>query len=300
MENRASQDITADFRRTANRVSVVSLVLNIGLSLLKLLAGIISGSGAMISDAIHSASDVFSTIIVMIGVTAASKKADADHAYGHERFESIASVILAVILAETGIAIGWGGISVIIGGDYGKMEAPGLPALIAALFSVAMKEWMYHYTRKAAKRINSDALMADAWHHRSDALSSVGAFVGILGARLGLPILDSYASVLISVFIVKAAVDIFRDAAGKMVDKSCDDETVEKIRAVILSREGVRGIDELKTRLFGSRIYVDVEIRADSELSLRVSHGIAEDVHSSIEKEFPGVKHCMVHVNPDE
>ena len=300
METGTSQDITADFRKTANRVSLVSLALNIGLSLLKLLSGIISGSGAMISDAIHSASDVFSTIIVMIGVTAASKKADAGHAYGHERFESIASVILAVILAETGIAIGWGGISVIIGGNYGKIEAPGLPALIAAVVSVALKEWMYHYTKKAAKRINSDALMADAWHHRSDALSSVGAFVGILGARLGLPILDSYASVLISVFIIKAAVDIFRDAAGKMVDKSCDDETVEKIRAVILSREGVRGIDELKTRLFGSRIYVDVEIRADSELSLRVSHGIAEDVHSSIEKEFPSIKHCMVHVNPDE
>ena len=140
--------------------------------------------------------------------------------------------------------------------------------------------------------------MADAWHHRSDAMSSVGAFIGILGARLGFPILDPIASVAICVLIVKASVDIFRDAIDKMVDHSCDEATEESMREVILGVKGVKGIDLLQTRLFGSKMYVDIEISADGEIPLDEAHDIAENVHHSIEKNFKDVKHCMVHVNP--
>lgn len=282
----------------AYRVSAVTIVINLALSFGKLLAGIAASSGAMISDAVHSASDVFSTVIVIVGVAMSRKKSDASHQYGHERMECMASLLLAVVLALTGGGIGINGIRKIAGGNYEKLAVPGLIALIAAAVSIAVKEWMYWYTRAAAKKINSGALMADAWHHRSDALSSLGAFAGILGARMGYPVLDAVASVVICLFIEKAAFDICRDAMDKMVDKSCPDELVEKMKEVVQGETGVIHIDDMKTRLFGDKIYVDVEFSADGRKSLEESHDIAERVHAAIEREFPAVKHCMVHVNP--
>lgn len=282
----------------AYKVSAVSIAVNLILSLMKLLAGIIASSGAMISDAVHSASDVFSTIIVIAGIAMSRKKSDADHQYGHERMECVASLLLAVVLALTGGGIGIEGIRKIAGGNYGELAVPGLLALAAAVISILVKEWMYWYTRAAAKKINSGALMADAWHHRSDALSSIGAFIGILGARMGYPVLDAVASVGICLFIEKAAFDICRDAMDKMVDKSCSDELVDQMREVVQKEDGVINIDDMKTRLFGDKIYVDVEFSADGSKSLEESHDIAERVHAAIEREFPAVKHCMVHVNP--
>lgn len=282
----------------AMKVSWVSVAVNLILSAGKLLAGIFANSGAMISDAVHSASDVLSTFIVMIGVNIASKQADEHHRYGHERFESVASVTLALILLETGLLIGWKGLKTIFSGSYDDLAAPGALALAAAVVSIVVKEWMYWYTRAAAKKIGSDALMADAWHHRSDSLSSIGALVGISFAMGGFPIMDSVASVVICLFIVKAAVDIFRDAVDKMVDRSCDQETLEQMTALILSQPGVLGLDLLQTRLFGAKIYVDAEIAVQADLSLQKAHAIAEAVHDRMEEEFPMVKHCMVHVNP--
>lgn len=282
----------------AMKVSWVSVAVNLILSAGKLLAGIFANSGAMISDAVHSASDVLSTFIVMIGVNIASKQADEHHRYGHERFESVASVTLALILLETGLLIGWKGLKTIFSGSYDDLAAPGALALAAAVVSIVVKEWMYWYTRAAAKKIGSDALMADAWHHRSDSLSSIGALVGIAFAMGGFPIMDSVASVVICLFIVKAAVDIFRDAVDKMVDRSCDQETLEQMTALILSQPGVLGLDLLQTRLFGAKIYVDAEIAVQADLSLQKAHAIAEAVHDRMEEEFPMVKHCMVHVNP--
>ncbi len=288
-------------QKLAMRVSSVSIFVNISLSLFKLLAGIIAHSGAMISDAIHSASDVFSTFIVIVGVRMSNKTSDHDHQYGHERLECVSSIILSGLLLATGVGIGISGIQNILAGTSGESLAiPGLLALIAAILSLVVKEWMFWYTRAAAKKINSGALMADAWHHRSDALSSIGAFIGILGARLGFPVLDPIASVTICLFIIKAAVDIFKDAIDKMVDHSCDDATVEQMNQVISSITGVDRIDLIRTRLFGSKIYVDIEIAVNGELSLNKAHAIAEEVHLSIEKDFPHVKHCMVHVNPFE
>lgn len=286
-------------QQVAMHVSGVSIFVNIFLSLFKLLAGVLAHSGAMISDAIHSASDVASTVVVMVGVNMANKQSDKEHQYGHERLECVSSILLAGLLMITGVGIGINGIEKIIAGTSGKnLMIPGKLALAAAVLSLFVKEWMFWYTRAAAKKINSGALMADAWHHRSDALSSVGAFVGILGARLGFPILDPIASVVICLFIAKAAIDIFRDSIDKMVDRSCDEETVQKMRDVIMEVDGVKRIDVIRTRLFGSKIYVDIEIAAEDEITLNAAHTIAEKVHLSIEKNFRNVKHCMVHVNP--
>ncbi|WP_304507538.1 cation diffusion facilitator family transporter [Anaerotignum sp.] len=281
------------------KVSVNSLIVNVLLSIGKVVAGVMASSGAMVSDGIHSASDVFSTFIVMIGFKLSAKESDEKHQYGHERIECVAALLLAVILCATGIAIGYGGVQKIIHASELNLAMPGILALVAAIVSIFVKEGMYWYTRDAAKKVNSGALMADAWHHRSDAMSSIGSMVGIIGARLGYPICDPLASVIICVFIVKAAYDIFKDAINKMLDTACDNETVEKMRKVIEGQAGVMGIDQLQTRLFGARIYVDVEIVADGEITLSEAHEIAEQVHEEIEKHFEDVKHCMVHVNPE-
>ena len=288
----------SSMEQTAMRVSKVSIVVNLVLSVGKLAAGILASSGAMLSDAVHSASVVFSTIIVMIGIRMSGKAADREHPYGHERMECVAAILLAVVLALTGFKIGASGLEKITSGNYEELAVPGVLALAAAVVSVVVKEWMYWYTRFYAKKIKSSALMADAWHHRSDSLSSIGAFIGILGARLGFPVMDPAASVVICLFILKAAYDIFKDAIDKMLDTACDPALEKELREFVLIQNGVQGIDLLRTRTFGSRIYVDVDIRADGTMSLREAHGIAEHVHDEIEGQFEQVKHIMVHVNP--
>ncbi len=287
-----------EFQRVANKVSFVTIIGNILLSVMKLIAGFIAHSNAMISDAIHSASDVFSTFVVIIGIKLASKKADKEHPYGHERLECVAAIVLSMVLFITGFGIGAAALKNITSGDYNNIVVPGILALVAAIVSIVSKEAMYWYTRYNAKRIDSSALMADAWHHRSDAFSSIGALIGIAGARLGFPIMDSIASLIIFVFIIKAAYDIFKDAIDKMVDHACDDDTVNHIRECVMKHEDVLGIDMLQTRIFGNKIYVDLEISTDGSYTLSKAHTIAESVHDDIEKSFPKVKHIMVHVNP--
>lgn len=284
--------------KTANRVSAVSIFVNVFLSALKLIVGILAHSAALVSDAVHSLSDVLSTVAVIAGVNLSARKADEGHQYGHERIESIFSVLLSVLLFATGVSIGIAGVRAVISGSYREAVMPGIAALVAALLSIAVKEWMYHYTIHAAKKIRSTALKADAWHHRSDALSSIGSFVGILLARLGFPIFDPIASVIICLFVIKAAYDIFREATDELVDKSAGEEVGEKLKATIMAQDGVMSIDSLKTRIFGAKLYVDVEIGCNGEWTLYRAHSVAENVHNSIENDFPDVKHCMVHVNP--
>ena len=290
--------VSADFEKTAVRVSGVSIGVNLLLSVGKLLAGIFGHSGAMVSDAVHSASAVFSSIIVIIGVKLAAKEADTEHPYGHERMECVAAIILAVVLLISGLFIGHAGIETLRSSEETAPVIPGVLALVAAAVSIAVKEGMYWFTRHYGKKYNSGALMADAWHHRSDALSSVGALAGILGARMGYPVADTAASLLICVFIAKASYDIFKDAVEKMVDRACNQETEQAIYDCAAAIPGVKKVDLLHTRVFGNRIYVDIEIRADGKLTLEEGHEIARNVHRAVEAQFPDVKHIMVHVNP--
>jgi cation diffusion facilitator family transporter len=284
--------------KIAVKTSIVTIICNVLLTVFKFIAGILGNSLAMISDAIHSASDVFSTIIVIIGVKISAKAPDKNHEFGHERFECVAAIVLAVVLLATGIAIGYNGVSNIATKAYLSFEKPTIIALVAAIISIVVKEGMFWYTRAAAIKINSGALKADAWHHRSDALSSVGSLIGIVGAMLGVLILDSIASIVICLLIAKAAIDIFMDAVKKMTDQACDEKTEKELSDFIASCAGVKHVDELLTRLFGNRIYVIAEIACDKDLPLYAAHAIAEEVHAGIERTFPLVKHVTVHVNP--
>ena len=282
----------------AMRVSYISILGNVLLSVFKLMAGIFAHSGAMISDAVHSASDVFSTFVVMIGIKISARASDKEHPYGHERMECVAAIVLATILCITGLGIGKNASAKLQDGNDAGMVIPGILALVAAIVSIVVKEAMFWYTRGAARKIDSGALMADAWHHRSDALSSVGALVGILFARNGYPMMDAVASLIICVFIVKASYDIFKDAVDKMVDKACDEETERELKNFVEAQPGVLGVDLLQTRVFGNKIYVDLEIGADENSTLKESHQVAEQVHDKLEIQFAKVKHIMIHVNP--
>ena len=285
-----------EFQTAATRVSLVSMITNVILTLLKLAAGLLAHSGAMISDAVHSASDIFSGLIVLLGVKISTKEPDEQHPYGHERYECVAALLLSGILAVVGGAIGIGAIKDIVSGK--TAEIPGLLALIAAIVSIVTKESLFWYTRGYAKKYRSTALHAEAWHQRSDALSSIGALIGIAGARMGVPVMEPIASLIIALFILRVAIRIFKEAIDQMVDHSCNEEAEEAFRTTALEQPGVLGVELLRTRMFGNRVYVDLEIAADPNLTLAAAHEIAEDVHDAIEKTFPEVKHIMVHVNP--
>lgn len=287
-----------DERAVIGKLSLSSIIGNTVLSAFKGFAGITGHSGAMISDAIHSFSDVLTTFIALIGVKLAQKDADKEHPYGHERLECVAALILGLVLMLTGLGMGRAGVETIVSGRYETLGVPSGIALAAAVVSIVGKEAMYWYTRYYAKLIHSAAFMADAWHHRSDALSSIGSFIGITGAMLGVPVMDSVASVVICLFIVKVAFDIMKDAVVKLLDTSCGEEYEANIRSYVSQQKDVVGIDELRTRMFGNRVYVDMEISVDGEKSLSESHEIAERVHNELEGQFTDVKHIMIHVNP--
>jgi len=287
------------FSNIGVKASIITIIINLILFIFKLIAGIVANSNAMISDAIHSLSDVLTTIVVIFGLVIASKDADAKHPYGHERIESVFAIVLSFVLLLTGAGIGYVGIKNIILSSNVEILTPGILALLAAIVSIVVKEGMYHYTKSVAKKIASTSMEADAWHHRSDALSSVGSFIGILGSRLGLSILDPLCSVVICLLIIKSSIEIFLGAISQMLDMACDEETKEGILNTIRENNEVIDVTDIKTRIFGSKIYIDVEIMIDGTSSLTDANNIAEKIHDDIESKFSKVKHCNIHVIPN-
>lgn len=285
-------------QQIVNRVSFVGIAGNILLSAFKFFAGIFGHSGAMVSDAVHSLSDVFATFVAWLGVRMSAKAADKEHPYGHERLECVAALILGTILALTGAFIGYEGLRKVLAGNYADLAVPRAIALWAAVISIIVKEAMYWYTRYYAKILNSSAFMADAWHHRSDAFSSVGSLIGVGGAMLGFPVLDPLASAVIAVCILKVSYDILKDAVSKMLDTSCGEEYERNLRNFMAQISGVVRVNSVYTRQFGNKIYIDAEIAVNGNLSLTQAHDIASLVHDEVEKRFENVKHIMIHVEP--
>jgi cation diffusion facilitator family transporter len=277
------------------RVAVVGIIVNVVLTLFKLLAGFMANSAAMIADAIHSASDILATSVVAISFNVAQKPEDQEHPYGHEKAESIAAKLVAGLLLIAGLVIGWEALKTLIHGDIQK---PGIIALYAAIVSIITKEGLFWYTITAANKINSTALKADAWHHRSDAFSSIGTLIGIGAARLGYPIADPIAAILVSLLILKVAYDIYAKSIRELMDSSAPRSQIQALHQTILSIENVKGIDSLKTRIHGNMIYIDVDIVVDRSISVSAGHEIANKVRDTVKSKFTDVKDIMVHVNP--
>ncbi len=278
---------------------IITIIINFFLFAFKLFAGIFSHSNAMISDGIHSLSDVLTTIIVIVGLIISSKDADARHQYGHERIESVFAIVLSFLLLITGVGIGIMGIENVIKSTTSTIYTPGLLALIASIVSIITKEVMFHYTMHVAKLENSPSMEADAWHHRSDALSSIGSLIGIIGSRLGFQILDPLCSIIICVIIVKSSIDIFKNATVGLLDVSCDEDMRTEIIDIIEDYNDVICISDIKTRMFGSKIYIDADIKMDGKMTLQDANDVVTKIHDTIEKKYNIVKHCNIHVLPN-
>lgn len=284
----------AENGQVVTRVSVSTILVNVLLSAFKLTAGIVAHSAAMVADAVHSIADLAGTAVVIVeapGIVRSPRR---------ERVEDVVEILLAALIFAVGAGIGYWGVTRALAERDVPLPTPGVLALAAAAVSIAVTEAMYWYTRAAAKKIGSQLLMADAWHHRFGAFSSVISFAGILGARLGAPVLDAVACAVIGLFTLKTALDIFLGAVSKTANRSCDSATAEKIRALIAGQEGVKSIDALQTSLFGNGLYIEAEIGVDGDLTLRESHEIARAARAAVETAVPAVKSCAVHVIPAE
>ncbi len=292
-------------RRSKNAVKVTTngMVLNVFLTIFKFIAGILGNSAAMIADAVHSFSDFITDIVVIFGLKAAAKPADCCHHYGHGKIETLSAAFVGISLFIIGLGIflsGMGKILLVING--GTLEQPGTIALIAAVVSILTKESLYRYTLKAARSIKSDAMIANAWHHRSDAFSSVGTMIGIGGAIvLGgkWVILDPIAAVILSFFIFKVAYDISYSNINELTEAALEKETVKEICSIITFTEGVRNFHELKTRKIGSKFAIDVHIQVDRNLSLIEAHDICTEVENQLRTKLGMESILYIHCEPD-
>lgn len=280
--------------------TVFSIIVNTFLAIIKLFAGIFGKSSVLISDAINSIGDILTNIVVYISAIFSRKEQDKDHPYGHEKIDSIISIFLGVAIIITAFEVGQGAVlklyDYIVNGTV--IPNPKWYALAAALLTILVKELLFRKTIKAAKISRSSALTAQAWDHRSDTYTSFGASIGIIGAMFGIAYLDPIASFIIALFILKLGFKIILTGVSQVVDKAADPIVEENIKTIVNKYEQVKSIDMLKTRLFGLKIYVDLEIGISYNLSLEAAHAIAEKIHNEIEASIPDVLHCMIHINP--
>ena len=282
------------------KTSVWTMLFNLFLMIMKIIAGIIGKSTAIISDALNSAGDVGTAFVVLITGKMSRKADDDDHQYGHEKYESMVSVFLGVALIVTVLEIGKTAFSQIYGYFFQDLviEKPGFVALFAAIATIVIKETMYQFTIRSAKKANSPSLNAMAWDHRSDELSALGVIIGIGGAMLGVVVLEPIASLIICFFILNVAFRIIKVGFSQVVDQAADSHVIEAIKEIVATHPEIKNLDDLKTRIFGAKLYVDMEIAINPTLSVKNGHAIAEQLHDEIEEKIPNVKHCMIHVNP--
>lgn len=279
----------------ATKVSRKTLMGISALTILKLGVGIMANSTALIADAIHSASDALSTIIILICMRIAKQPADDRHPYGHSRAETIATKLLAILLIIAGLNIMFSTLKTTINGTR---EVPGILALGVAIFSIIFQEGMYRYNYKMGKQLGSQALISDAWHHRSDAFSSIASSAGILVARLGFPVLDPIAAFVVALLILKVGWQILRQAMDEMMDAQVEPEIIEQIATTALNIPLVKTITEIRAHRYGADLHVSCKIGVPRDLSFTESHQILHQVEAAIEQEVTNTAHVSIHVEP--
>lgn len=280
----------------ATKVTLISIMWNIILTLIKILGGVVGKSNAMIADGLHSASDIISSLGVLIGNKIARTPHDKEHNYGHEKAETLVSFLLSMLLIYVSLKISFNGLNSLL--HLENIQVPTFLPLVISVISIGIKEYQYRITIKVAKKINSPSLKADAWHHRSDALSSVAAFIGIGGSLLGFKALDPIATVVVGLFVAKVGLDIFKEAINELMDYSIDEKDESQIISIANSTKGVLNIGELRTRKHGSMAYVDLTICVNKDLTVLEGHEIANKLEISILEELQIVKGITVHVEP--
>ena len=264
----------------ASKVTILAILWNVFLSVIKIFAGVIGNSTAMIADGIHSASDIITSVGVLIGNKISSKPGDKEHNYGHEKAETLVSFLLSIILIAVAVTIGVDGAKKML--NLSEVKVPTLMPLVVAVISIAIKEYQYRITIKVAKKINSPALKADAWHHRSDAFSSIAAFIGIGGAILGFKRLDPIASIIVALVVVKVGIDILKSSCDELMDSSISKADINKIKSLVENDEKICGIKDFKSRKYGSVAYIDMSIFIDNNKTLEEAHNIADNLENDI------------------
>lgn len=277
------------------KASFISLLINILLSTIKISAGFAFASKALIADGLHSVSDMASTIVILISIKVSQSPADKRHPYGHGKAEQIGTTILGFILLFTGLMLIE---DTVVNIFSGKIAIPGEITLWVAVLSIFTKEGLYQYTVKIGKKINSKGLIADAHHHRSDALSSIAALIGITGARLGYPIFDPLAGLLVAVFIVKIGIGILNESINELMDGTPDQEKIAEYREIARTVQGVKGVGQIKLRSYGSKVIIDLDVAVEQELSVIEGHRVATDVSDKLREMDANVKDVLVHVDP--
>ncbi len=280
----------------ANKVTITVILWNVFLTVIKIFSGVIGNSTAMIADGIHSASDIITSVGVLIGNKISSKPRDKEHNYGHEKAETLVSFLLSIILIVVSVTIGLEGVKKLFNLD--SVEIPTLLPLIISIVSILIKEYQFRITIKVAKKINSPSLKADAWHHRSDAFSSIAAFIGIGGAIIGFKALEPIATIIVALIVLKVAVDIFKDSMNELMDVSIDDEKENHILELVELVEGVKHIKTIRTRKHGAFAYVDLVICVDGNLTVTQGHDIATIIEKKLIQEVDIIKGIIVHVEP--
>jgi cation diffusion facilitator family transporter len=280
------------------RASYVGAAINILQTAIKLTFGILGQSAALIADGIHSLSDLLSDLLVIIAVRLGSREADRDHPYGHRRFETIATVILGVSLIGIGAAIIWHILERVNHPE--TLPVPDVNTLGIAAMSILLNEWLYHYTKRIAKTTRSKLLMANAWHQRSDALSSLVVLCGIIGVLQGYPFADAIAAALVALMVAKIGLNLVFDSIKELVDTSLPSTLVKEIREVILSIDGVQGIHLLRTRRMGEDAYIDAHIVVDPRITVSEGHCIGDTVRDILITQFDDVLDVLVHVDPED
>lgn len=280
----------------ADKVTIQSILANIVLTVIKIVSGVVGSSHAMIADGVHSASDIVSSLGVLIGNRIARQPNDKEHNYGHEKAETLVSFLLSILLVIVAIKIGIDAINSLL--NIESVKIPTILPLVVSVISIIIKEYQYQITIKVAKKINSPSLKADAWHHRSDAFSSIAAFVGIGGAMFGFKYADPIASIVVAIFVLKVGIDILKNSTNELMDYSIEIEKENQIREIASKTEGVINLGELRTRRHGSMAYVDMTICVNRNLTVLEGHNIAHKLEKTIIDKMSFVKGITVHVEP--
>jgi cation diffusion facilitator family transporter len=280
------------------RVTLVGAAVNLLLAVVKIFVGKMASSHALIADGIHSLSDLLTDLLVWVATHYGSQAIDEDHPYGHARFETVATVVLGGLLMLVGAGITWEAISRVV--DPQIALQPGVIALFAALFSILANEGLFRYTLKVAKATRSRLLEANAWHHRSDSISSIVVLVGIGGSMLGIEALDDFAAIVVAVMIAKIGYGLLKDSVSELVDTSLPKERLEEIREAIRGVDGVTSLHFLRTRSMGGEALVDVHIQVDSEITVSEGHLISDTVKYSLLNRFEEIADVLVHVDPED
>ncbi|MDH5544513.1 MAG: cation diffusion facilitator family transporter [Gammaproteobacteria bacterium] len=298
MTNAPTDDGLKTRHAVIKKVTVVGAIVNAALSVIKIFMGYIANSQALIADGMHSLADLISDGVVLWASKHSTREADSEHPYGHGRIETLVSVLLGAFLIF--VAIGLMVDAAVSLTEEGILSQPELLALFAAMFSIFANEWLFHYTRSAAKRIHSNILHANAWHHRSDAISSIIALVGIGGTMLGFPYLDAIAAIGVSLLIAKVGWDIAWRSLQELIDTGLDKGKVDEIEKTILNVDGVKEVHMLRTRLHGGQAFVDVHIQIDNpRISVSEGHHISTVVQNKLLQEVSEVNDVVVHIDPE-